>query len=87
MSFEKLINWACLAIIVGISAMLSLHIIFAIHEGSIRSASKSGSGVLYILADNPLGFWLAVVPHLLLNGIAWYLAYWAYSRRICKKSL
>jgi hypothetical protein len=82
MLIEKIINWICFVIVVGIASTLSLHIILAIHDGSIQTISKSGTGRLLVLADSSLGFWLAVIPHLLLNGTAWYLAYWAYSRRI-----
>ena len=79
---DRIITWATLAFILVFAVVLSWGVVDAVMRGEIRTVVKTGEGTLYVLSQNPVGFWAAVVPHLFLAGIAWALAYWFWSKEL-----
>lgn len=78
----RIVSWAALLIVIGIATVLSWGIANAISAGEIRTVVKSGQGTLYLFSENPVGFCAAVVPHLLLAGGAWAIAYWFWATEL-----
>jgi hypothetical protein len=50
-----------------------------VHEGQVSSGK---SKVVILLAQDPVGFWSALVTNLFVAGVVWYCAYWIYIHRI-----
>ena len=81
---DRLTTWATLIFIAGFAAIMSWGIVDAVRAGEIRGLSKSGSGVLHLLSQDPAGFWAAVMAHLMMTGVVWGVAWWFWATQVRK---
>ncbi len=85
--FEKAIYWGCVAILILFGGLSSWGIVEAVTVGRIESVRKSGSGIVYLLDQNPAGFWSTVAVHLFIAGCLSWFAFWVWRNRIRNETL
>ena len=77
----KLLNWCCVLVVDGIAAVYSVSLVLQVGDGEIPSAAKGRSNQI-LWAMDPYAFFNALAMHLLLNGLAWYVAYWIWANNL-----
>ncbi|MDP4073839.1 hypothetical protein [Acidovorax sp. A1169] len=75
---ERVGYWACLIIIAGIAALFTYGICVSLLDGVAQRWVKGGGGSLVFRAKDPVGFYAAQLPSLLIGGFFWYAVYWVY---------
>ena len=75
---NKAIHWCCVAILIGFATVLSWDVVHAAIDGQVRSLLRYSDERVYIFAQNPVRFVLALAEHCMNAGFFWFLAYWAW---------
>jgi hypothetical protein len=79
---EKALTWLGLGALFIFNALLTAAPFFFVFEGRVREVSKTPSFArIYSLPDDPIGFWGAMIFHVLIACVGWRLlmAAWRYS--------
>ena len=79
---EKTIYWCCVAILISFGLVSCWGIVAAVTLGRVETVAKSGPGTVYVLAQNPAGFWSALAVHFFIAGFFWFAAFWVWRIRI-----
>ena len=84
---EKALYWSCVAILILFGSLFCWGIVDAMTVGRIESVRKSGQGFVYLLEQNPVGFFATVAVHLLIAGCFWWFAFWVWRNRIKNETI
>ena len=82
MSIEKIANGLCVFVLGGTASLFSWGIVAAVAEGRISAYSRYGNGREYFFGQDPTGFCIAALFHLLFAGAFWYFTYWVWWHRV-----
>jgi hypothetical protein len=77
-SFARVGYWICVTLLAGFALALGLGIAENLIADQIRTVSKTGTGRLILKLADPMGFYLAFVPHALICGFFAFGAYWVW---------
>ncbi len=79
---EKTGYWISVVILVGFATLFSWGIASSVVDGRLEALAKHGNGRIFLLSKDPVGFCLALIPHLLSAGMFWWAAFWVWLKRI-----
>jgi hypothetical protein len=82
MNTEKLISWCCVIVLAALTGLFAFGVAAAIYEGSVKAFSKHGDGRIYLLSEDPNGFWIAISFDLLFVAMFWSFTYWTWLNRV-----
>ncbi len=82
MPLDRFFNWCCLVIMLGIAGTYTLALGLSLHAGDLTRTSKSGARQVFLLSQDPIGFWSEATFQLLMAGFFWWAAYWIWRARI-----
>ena len=82
MSLDRILNWCCLVIMLGIAGSCTWALGLCLYEGEVARTSKSGARRVFLLSQDPTGFWSEAAFQLLRAGVFWWAAFWIWRARI-----
>jgi hypothetical protein len=82
MNIDKFISWCCVLVLAALTGLFSFGVAAAVYEGRVQAFSKHGDGRIYLLAEDPTGFWIAICFDLLFVAMFLWFTYWTWLNRV-----
>ncbi|WOI47967.1 hypothetical protein [Acidovorax sp. BLS4] len=77
--YERLGYWTCVLILAGFALACSMGIANSLSSGKVQALSKAGAGRTIFQSSDPVGFYAALVPYMLICAAFAWGAHWIWS--------